>query len=127
MPKSILCILLAIPIAFSLLISGELSSHVLQVTNGQLNTTRVAPTTTTNMNSTNLSYENPIKGIEIKYPSNWVKKESQNRTSNDIVTFISPSASEVVDIRGGRPALNISLEQWSGAAIDLLRKSFNNF
>jgi photosystem II reaction center protein PsbP len=127
MPKSILCILLAIPIAFSLLISGELSSHVLQVTNAQLNTTSVAPTTTTNMNSTNLSYENPIKGIEIKYPSNWVKKESQNGTSNDIVTFISPSASEVVDIRGGRPALNISLEQWSGAAIDLLRKSFNNF
>jgi hypothetical protein len=128
MSKSILCILLAIPIAFSLLISGELSSHVLQATSAQLNTTSVAPTTTTNKeNSTNLSYENPIKGIEIKYPSNWVKKESQNRTSNDIVTFISPLASEVVNIRGGQPALNISLEQWHGVAIDLLRKSFTNF
>jgi len=74
-----------------------------------------------------LSYKNSIHRITIAYPSNWVKKESQNRSSNDIVTFISPSGSELVNIRGGQPALNISLEQWSGTAIDLLRKSFTNF
>jgi len=79
-------------------------------------------------NRTNfLTYKNFILGIAIDYPSNWVKKESQNRSSNDIVTFISPSGSELVNIRGGQPALNISLEQWSGTAIDLLRKSFTNF
>jgi tetratricopeptide (TPR) repeat protein len=73
-----------------------------------------------------LSYKNPIHGIAIEYPSNWVKKEPQNRSSNDIVTFISPG-SAVVNIGGGGPALNISLEQWSRLAIDLLRKSFTNF
>jgi tetratricopeptide (TPR) repeat protein len=87
-------------------------------------------TNVTNKSSSNgnfLSYKNSIHGIAVAYPSKWVKKESQNRSSNDIVTFISPSGSELVNIRGGQPAVNISLEQWSGVAIDLLRKSYANF
>jgi len=91
-----------------------LSNHIEQITNAQLNTA-------------SLSYKNSIHRVAIEYPSNWVKKEAQNRSSNDIVTLISPSGSEVVNTRGGRPALNISLEQWSGGAIDLLRKSITNF
>jgi hypothetical protein len=128
MLKSVLCISPAVLLVFSLIISGMLSTQIMQITSAQLNTASVASTTTTNMNNTNfLSYENPVHGIAIKYPSNWVKKESQNGSSNDIVTFISPSGSELVNIRGGQPAENISLEEWSGVAIDLLRKAFTNF
>src|SRR5262249_1812707 len=105
------------------------STQILQITNAQSNTTNIASTKTTNMNSSTnfLSYENSVHGIAIKYPSNWLKKEPQNKSSDDFVTFISPSGSGLVNIRGGPPALNISLEQWSAGAIDLLRKSFTNF
>jgi len=118
--------LLAVSIEFSLIISGVLSSQILQITNAQPNTTSVASATTNTNNTNFLTYENSTHGIAIKYPSNWVKKESQNRSSDDIVTFISPSGSEVVNIRGGQQALNVSLAQWSGVAIDLLKKSFTN-
>ena len=125
MPKSVMYISPAVLLVFSLIISGVSSSHMVQITNAQLNTASVSFTITNS--SSFLSYKNSIHGITIEYPSNWVKKESQNRSSDDIVTFISPSGSEVVNIRGGRPALNISLEQWGSGAINLLRKSFTNF
>jgi hypothetical protein len=110
-----------------LIISVVLSNNIEQITSAQLNTASVASATMNTNNSNFIGYKNSIHGVAIEYPSNWVKKEAQNRSSNDTVTFISPSGSEVVNIRGGRPALNISLEKWSGGAIDLLRKSITDF
>ena len=127
MPKSVLCISPAVLVVFSLIISGVLSSHIVQNTGAQLNTASVASSRTNTNISNFLGYKNSVYGIAIEYPSSWVKREPQNKSSNDIITFISPSGSEAVNIRGGRPALNISLEQWNIRAIDLLRKSFSNF
>jgi eukaryotic-like serine/threonine-protein kinase len=61
--------------------------------------------TTEQSNSTNfLTYENPIFGIKILYPTNWAKQEnanssSNNSTLNDIVTF-SPSLKNSSNIIG---------------------------
>jgi len=95
MPKSVLCVSRAIPLVFSLIISVVLSNNIEQITNAQLNIASVASATMNTNNSNFLSYKNSIHGVAIEYPSNWVKKEAQNRSSNDIVTFISPSGSKL--------------------------------
>jgi len=77
-----------------------------------------------------LPYENPTYGIKIQYPSNWIKEESQNQGSNDIVKFSSPAgtAPASLNIIGGRQmSQNISLEQYSSASINALRQSFPGF
>jgi hypothetical protein len=77
-----------------------------------------------------LPYENSTFGIKVHYPSNWIKQESQNRSSNDIVKFSSPvgTGPASLDIIGGKPVpQNISLEQYNNASINALSRSFPGF
>jgi hypothetical protein len=77
-----------------------------------------------------LPYENSTFGIKVHYPSNWIKQESQNRSSNDIVKFNSPvgAGPASLDIIGGKPVpQNISLEQYNNASINALSRSFPGF
>jgi hypothetical protein len=77
-----------------------------------------------------LPYENSTYGIRIQYPSNWIKQESQNQSSNLIVGFKSPPGNGFAYItieRGGHVPQNISLEQFSNATINELRQSFPGF
>ena len=77
-----------------------------------------------------LPYENSTYGIRIQYPSNWIKQESQNQSSNLIVGFKSPPGTRFAYItieRGGHVPQNISLEQFSNATINELRQLFPGF
>ena len=77
-----------------------------------------------------LTYNNDTYELKIQYPSNWLKENSHNLTSNDIVKFSAPAtaAPASLNIVGGKPALqSIPLQSYVSASLDLLRQSFNNF
>ena len=74
-----------------------------------------------------LPYENSTYGIKIQYPSNWIKQESQNRSSNLIVGFKSPPGTAIayLTIKGGTQLpQNMTLEQYNNGSIKVLRQSF---
>jgi hypothetical protein len=77
-----------------------------------------------------LPYENSTYGIRIQYPSSWLKEESHNQSSNDIVKFSSTArtAPASLAITGGKPApQSIPLQLYINASIDVLKHSFDNF
>src|SRR5919109_4505302 len=83
----------------------------------------------TNNNITNLlTYENPNYGIKIQYPSSWMKEESHNQSSNDIVRFSSPAGIALLSIVStGRVSESKPLELYANAGIDVLRHTFSDF
>jgi hypothetical protein len=98
-------------------------------TNAGTNVTRSFPNATVG-NVNFLTYTNDTYGLKIQYPSNWLKEESHNQTSNDIVKFSAPNraAPASLNIVGGKPApQNIPLITYIDASIDALRQSFSNF
>jgi PsbP-like protein/PsbP len=127
MHKVILSGLLVVTMVLSLF-PAVLSGFTLQIATAQQNSTSI---TSTHGNSTNfLTYSNSTFGIKIHYPSNWIKQESQNQSSNDIVKFSSPAATVPASlaITGGKPAPQIiPLQVYINASIYVLRHSFDNF
>jgi hypothetical protein len=99
----------------------------------QKNITSITTPTVTNGNNTTtnyLTYTNSSYGIKIQYPTYFIKEESQNQSSGDIVKFISPRGTPPLElgISDGQPVpQNMSLEQWSNATIKGLSQSFDNF
>ena len=81
--------------------------------------------TPSNGNSTFLTYKNPIYGIQIQYPSTWIKVANQG---HEIVRFISPPgvASLGIIARTGASQL-IPLQVYVNAGIDVLKKIFSGF
>jgi plastocyanin len=82
-------------------------------------------------NNNFLTYENPVTGIKIQYPSNWEKMEQQTGGLN--VTFKSPPENpsdtfqEILGISiMNLPSENISLNQVTDAHINTLNKSLPN-
>lgn len=88
-----------------------------------------AANTNNNNNSNNLlTYENSKYGIRIQYPSSWMKEESHNQSSNDIVRFSSPAGIALLSIVStGRVSESKPLELYANAGIDVLRHTFSNF
>lgn len=86
-------------------------------------------TANTNNNSNNLlTYENSDYGIKIQYPSSWMKVESHNQSSNDIVRFSSPAGIALLSIVStGRVSESKPLELYANAGIDVLRHTFSDF
>lgn len=127
MPKVILSGLLVVTMVLSLF-PAVLSGFTLQIATAQQNSTSI---TSTHNNSTNfLTYSNSTYGIKIQYPSNWIKQESQNQSSNDIVKFSSPASTAPASLAiiGGKPAPQIiPLRVYINASIYVLRHSFDNF
>jgi len=78
--------------------------------------------------STFLTYKNPTYGIQIQYPSTWIKVV--NQSSHEIVRFISPPgtvhASLGIIVRTGASQL-IPLQVYVNAGIDVLKKIFSGF
>lgn len=72
-----------------------------------------------------LQYDNPNLGFSLKYPSDWAKEES--------LTFISPQTSkadqapESISISTEMLPINLTLEQYSNSAINMLAEQFPNF
>jgi PsbP-like protein len=85
--------------------------------------------TNNNNNSNNLlTYENSNYGIKIQYPSSWMKEESHNQSSNDIVRFSSPAGIALLSIVStGRVSESKPLELYANAGIDVLRHTFSDF
>lgn len=110
------------------LFPGVLSDFSSQIAAAQQNSTSIA---STNSNGTNfLTYGNSTYGIRIQYPSTWLKEESHNQTSNDIVKFSAPAtaAPASLSVIGGSPApQSVPLAVYVNASIYLLRHSFDNF
>src|SRR5919108_5183727 len=110
------------------LFPGLLADLSLQIAAAKQNSPSIA---SSNNNSTNfLTYSNSTYGIKIQYPSSWLKEESHNQSSNDIVKFSAPvaAAPASLNIVGGKPApQSIPLAVYINASIYLLRHSFNNF
>ena len=127
MAKVNIFVFLAAMIVLSLF-AAVLLGFTLQIATAQQNSTSI---TSTNNNSTNfLTYSNSTYGIKIQYPPNWIKQESQNQSSNDIVKFSSPAATSPasLNIIGGKPAPQIiPLQVYINASIYVLRHSFDNF
>jgi hypothetical protein len=128
MPKINLSALSVVTILLLSLFPGLFSGISLNIAAAQQNSTSIA---STNNNSTNfLTYSNSTYGIRIQYPSSWLKEESHNQTSNDIVKFSAPAAAAPasLNIVGGKPApQSIPLAVYINASIYLLRHSFDNF
>jgi serine/threonine-protein kinase len=124
-----LAALLVVTMLLLSLFPGVLPGISLQIAAAKQNSTSVAPTN--NNNGTNfLTYSNSTYGIRIQYPSSWLKEESHNHSSNDIVKFSSPAtaAPASLNIVGGKPApQSIPLALYINASIYLLRHSFDNF
>jgi tetratricopeptide (TPR) repeat protein len=80
-----------------------------------------------NGNSTFLIYKNPIYGIQMQYPSTWIKVANQG---HEIVRFISPPgrahASLGIIVRTDASQL-IPLQVYVNAGIDVLKKIFSGF
>jgi len=98
-------------------------------TNAGTNAARSFPNATIG-NVNFLTYTNDTYGLKIQYPSNWLKEESHNQTSNDIVKFSAPAkaAPASLNIIGGKPApQSIPLQTYISASINLLSQSFKNF
>ena len=110
------------------LFPGVLLGVSLQIAAAQQNSTS---TGSKSSNGTNfLTYSDSTYGIRIQYPSSWLKEESHNQTSNDIVKFSSPAttAPASLTIIGGNPApQSIPLRIYADASISALRQSFSNF
>jgi hypothetical protein len=110
------------------LFAAVLLGFALQIATAQQNSTGI---TSTNNNSTNfLTYSNSTYGIKIQYPPNWIKQESQNQSSNDIVKFSSPGSAAPASLAviGGKPAPHsIPLQVYINTSIYVLRHSFDNF
>jgi hypothetical protein len=89
-----------------------------------------APTNNNNSNNNNnlLTYENPKYGIKMQYPSSWMKEESHNQSSNNIVRFSSPAGIALLSIVStGRVSESKPLELYANAGIDVLRHTFSDF
>ena len=83
--------------------------------------------TASNINSTFLTYKNSDYGIQIQYPSAWIKV---THSSNEIVRFMSPPgtipASLGIIVRTGASQL-IPIQVYVNAGIDVLKKIFPAF
>ena len=83
--------------------------------------------TPSNGNSTFLTYKKPTYGIQIQYPSTWIKVV---HSSNEIVRFISPPGTVPVSlgiiVRTGASQL-VPLQVYVNAGIDVLKKIFSGF
>ncbi len=55
----------------------------------EYSTNTMPPTSTNGNNTVNklLTYNNSSYGVSIQYPSSWIKEESQNQNSGEIVKF----------------------------------------
>src|SRR5689334_17466296 len=120
MPMAILCWLLVGTMLLSLF-PAVLSGFTVQIATAQQNSTSI---TSTNGNSTNfLTYSNSTHGIKIQYPSSWLKEESHNQSSNDIVKFSSPAATAPASLNiigGGQASQSIPLQVYINASIYIL-------
>jgi hypothetical protein len=71
------------------------------------------------LSSSSLLYENPIYGIKIQYPSNWMASSNQLPTYNSIIGFYSPleSLSDVLPVELALSITtytnNISLDEYT--------------
>ena len=140
MPRINLVAILILTLLTLSLIPGALPGISLQIAAAQQNNTSVTSTNSTssanntsanNTSSTNfLTYSNSTNGIRIQYPSSWLKEESHNQSSNDIVKFSAPAgaAPASLNIVGGKPApQSIPLSVYINASIYLLKHAFGNF
>lgn len=129
MPNINLSALLVLTILPLSLIPGTLPSISLQIAEAQQNNTSV-PSTNNNNGTNFLTYSNSTYGIRIQYPSSWLKEESHNQSSNDVVKFSAPAAAAPasLNIVGGKPApQSIPLAVYINASIYLLKHAFGNF
>ncbi len=133
MQKSILAGLISVTIVVPLSLILILTGLATQNVTAQEHTTSITTPTVTNGNNTNtnfLTYSNSSYGIKIQYPSYFIKEESQNQSSGDIVKFTSLRGTPPLElgISDGQPVpQNMSLEQWSNATIRGLSQLFDNF
>jgi len=131
--RLILAGLISVTIVVSLSLLLIFTVSALQHAKAQENTTSITTPTFTNGNSTTtnfLTYTNSSYGIKIQFPSYFIKEESQNQSSGDIVKFTSPRGTPPLELSisdGQSVPQNMSLEQWSNATIKGLSQSFDNF
>jgi hypothetical protein len=99
-------------------------------------TTTIAPSQANSTTASSFTYENPIYGIRIQYPSDWEKLEFiQGRSGfNIIVIFRSPPENTsdaklenlVIQV-GNLPSENVSLAEVVSANINSLKQSLIDF
>ena len=105
---SIICIVV------SVIVIGSISYDIPKSVFAQQNSSPSVPST-----SNLLTYENPMYGITIQYPSNWMASSNQLPTYNSIIGFYSPleSLSDVLPVEFALSittyTTNISLDEYT--------------
>ena len=84
---------------------------------------------TTTTTSDFLTYENPLVGIKMQYPSNWTVSDTALRDYNDVVAFYSPlqNLSDALPaqlvLSMVRYSQNISLDEYTNLSLSALNQS----
>ena len=84
---------------------------------------------TTTTTSDFLTYENPLVGIKMQYPSNWTVSDTALRDYNDVVAFYSPlqNLSDALPaqlvLSMVRYSQNVSLDEYTNLSLSALNQS----